>query len=94
MGRMAWDLAALQHCRWAGRAGWEADSYYTVDRRGRLVCFIHAANLSPIVSKRRLLPCMWCGERQRPVKEELVKVETKPRSEKIDDAFHESCKYE
>jgi hypothetical protein len=36
MGRMTWDLATLQYHRWAGRAGWEADSDYTVDRRGRL----------------------------------------------------------
>ena len=35
MGRMTWDLAALQYHRWAGRAGWEADSVYTVDRMGR-----------------------------------------------------------
>ena len=36
MARMTWDLATLQYHRWAGRAGWEADSDYTVDRRGRL----------------------------------------------------------
>jgi hypothetical protein len=33
---MTWDLATLQYHRWAGRAGWEADSDYTVDWRGRL----------------------------------------------------------
>jgi hypothetical protein len=36
MGRMTWDPATLQYHRWAGRAGWEADSDYAVDRRGRL----------------------------------------------------------
>jgi hypothetical protein len=36
MGRMTWDLATLEYHCWAGRAGWEADSDYTVDWRGRL----------------------------------------------------------
>ena len=36
MDRMTWDLATLQYYCWAGRAGWEADSDYAVDRMGRL----------------------------------------------------------
>jgi hypothetical protein len=36
MGRMTWDSATLQYHRWACRAGWEADSDYTVDRSCRL----------------------------------------------------------
>ena len=34
MGRMTWDLATLQYHRWAGRAGWEADSDYTTPSTG------------------------------------------------------------
>jgi hypothetical protein len=36
MGLMTWDLATLQYRNWAGRACREADSDYTVDRRGQL----------------------------------------------------------
>jgi hypothetical protein len=31
MGRMTWDPATLQYHCWAGRAGWDADSGYTVE---------------------------------------------------------------
>ena len=60
MGRMTWDLATLQYHRWAGRAGWEADSDYTVDRRGRLwirACMPRRTSWTYRVA-REVLPCV------------------------------------
>ncbi len=66
MGRMTWDLATLQnHCS-TGRAGWEADSDYIVDKRGRLagICVYMPRSLGrcrvdlscgPVASE--VLPC-------------------------------------